>query len=446
MKQRPSNKPNTALKKRWRPLWIISVLASFQGIKAHEHASDRLHSQNAVMGERLYSEQTITAPELSLPGAFQAGVTTISIDGPNLLQAEAKAKAGRSLKLEVWYPSEGSGKGASVYENVTRGNHKFALQGRAIRDADTLKQTSTFPLVVLSHGYTGYRTIMFYLGEHLASHGYVVVGIDHTDSTNEEIDFVNAGGAGFPSTLLHRSRDQQAVLAHFKKNHSFGVDSRNASVIGYSMGGYGALATSGACYNFDQAKAQALGIPEAAFKANEALLSPCLTPKNIESDWKAMVAIAPWGGEQAVFDQLNEIKLPSLFIAGEHDDVSGYENGVKKLYDQTGAEDKYLLVYENARHNIGPHPAPAAANVNDLALGHYFEPAWNIETINRINQHMVLAFLNCHIKNTKCDMLPTRESVTQTKTTDGKLTPPWPGFKDRWGAGVKFMRGKSVEN
>ena len=115
----------------------------------------------------------------------------------------------------------------------------FSLAANAYRDA--LESTgSAFPLVVLSHGYTGYRTIMFYLGEHLASHGYVVVGIDHTDSTTAEIDFKNGSFAGFPSTLINRARDQQFVLDYFSQSSSplAGIiDNSHAAVIGYSMGG-----------------------------------------------------------------------------------------------------------------------------------------------------------------------------------------------------------------
>ena len=79
----------------------------------------------------------------------------------------------RKLTLEVWYPAvAGAGK-LATYDDVTRLHKPFSIQGAALRDATALKE-GQFPLVVLSHGYTGYRTIMFYLGEHLASHGGVL--------------------------------------------------------------------------------------------------------------------------------------------------------------------------------------------------------------------------------------------------------------------------------
>jgi predicted dienelactone hydrolase len=300
-------------------------------------------------------------------------------------------------------------------------------------------------LVVLSHGYTGYRTIMFYLGEHLASHGYVVVGIDHTDSTTGDDDFENAPFAGFPSTLINRARDQQFVLDYFTSAESDlakAVDSDNASVIGYSMGGFGAVNTVGGCYKFNQQSLQAFGFPEPAAKALVPVFNSCNAGRDkVDSRWKAMVAYAPWGQAQNLH-QSDAIQVPSLYVTGDHDDISGYEQGVKKLFEQSGAKDSFMLVYENARHNIATHPAPQIAYAADADLGHYYEPTWSSETLNRINQHMTLAFLDCYVKEqtSSCEYLPKRESAVQTKQANGTLSDPWPGFANRWGVGMKFLR------
>lgn len=422
--------------KKYQRLLIIFFSVGF--LTANLHASN----SNTKMTEQLYTSQTPATPKLAHVGPLPVGVKTITITGPNLLNRED----GRELTLEVWYPSSSiSTATKAVYSDVTRTRQEFALQGEAYRNAELKTSTEKYPLVVLSHGYTGYRSIMFYLGEHLASHGYLVAAIDHTDSTNKEIDFEENSGAGFHSTLLHRSRDQQAVLGFFKKNEStWSADTSLASVIGYSMGGYGALNTAGACHSFPDNVASAFGFdPKEQSKALSALNSCNAGLDKIDPSWKALVTLAPWGGESGVITGLEKITIPSLFIAGEEDDVSGYENGVKKLFDETGAKHKYLMVYENARHNIAPHPAPKVAYDSELGLGHYFEPAWSTETLNRINKHMILAFLNYHVKgdSQSGDMLPKRENLTQTKQADGKLNAPWPGFQNRFGTGVLFIRG-----
>jgi predicted dienelactone hydrolase len=436
-------------------LLLFVIMVFFESSPAAKHSSqDR-------KPEQLYTHQPTVAPELSSFGEYTVGVQTITTTNPGQISTEDfSSKVDRPLTLEVWYPSQHSNsQGPTSYKNVTRSGQAIDLQGFAYRDLaplESLKSTSLetshkFPLVVISHGYTGYRTIMFYLAEHLASHGYVVAAIDHTDSTNAEIDFVKASGAGFPSTLINRARDQQFVLDYFSNNNSplsNIVNTDSASIVGYSMGGYGALNTVGACYSFSAETLQGFGMPAQATTALLPVFNSCNAGRQApDRRWKAMLAFAPWGGEQNVHspESLAKIKIPSMFVSGSEDDISGYRNGVRKLFDLTGSPDKYLMVYQNARHNIAAHPAPQVAYDNDLDIGHHYEPSWNIETINLINMHMSLVFLNCHIKGVEsaCRYLPVRERITQTKQADGSLSSPWPGFKPRWGNGVRFYRSNT---
>ncbi|PKH00289.1 acetylhydrolase [Paraglaciecola sp. MB-3u-78] len=396
--------------------------------------------------QQLYTNQPDVTPELGKRGNYSVGVRTIQVTNPQQLSAkDYQSLEDRTLTLEVWYPADTKETDIhATYENVTRTHKAFSLQGQSVRNAKT-NQKTTYPLVVLSHGYTGYRTIMFYLGEHLASHGYVVVGIDHTDSTTGEVDFENSPFAGFPSTLINRARDQQFVLDYFssaKSDLAKVVDTDHASVIGYSMGGFGAVNTVGGCYNFNQQGLQAFGFPEPVAKVLVPVFNICNAgQEQVDSRWKAMVAFAPWGQEQNLH-KLDAIQVPSLYVSGSLDDVSGYEQGVKKLFEQSAAKDSFMLVYENARHNIAPHPAPEIAYAAEADLGLYYEPSWSSETLNRINQHMTLVFLDCYVKKqtSSCEYLPKRESATQTKQADGKLSDPWPGFADRWGVGMRFVR------
>ena len=400
--------------------------------------------------EQLYSHQPALTPELAANGPWPVGVTTMTVTNPDQLDdSNLPNTKDRSLTLEIWYPAVVAPDAArAAYDNVTRLHNAFSLAGDAVRGADPASGES-FPLVVLSHGYTGYRTIMFYLGEHLASHGYVVASIDHTDSTNAEIDFANNPGSGFASTLLHRARDQQFVLEWMSQLETpLGAvtDAGRAAVIGYSMGGYGAVNVVGGCYRYTPEIVQSFGVPESVAPALVPVYSGCNAWREaVDERWQAMVAFAPWGQRRGLHE-LNGIEVPSLFIAGEDDDISGFEDGVLDLFEQTGSQDKYLLVYENARHNIAPHPAPAVAYATDAELGHYAEPVWSVEQLNRVNEHMTLAFLDCHVKERAeaCSFLPERERATQTRGDDGALSEPWPGFGDRWAVGMRFQRGASA--
>ena len=94
---------------------------------------------------------------------------------------------------------------------------------------------------------------------------------------------------------------------------------------------------------------------------------------------------------------LANIRVPSLFIVGDKDDVSGYEQGVKKAFDQSVNSNRCLLVYENARHNVGGNPPPAIP-LDFQTKESFDEPVWRKDRLNSINQHFISAFLDLHLK------------------------------------------------
>lgn len=387
-------------------------------------------------------------PSLSEKGNYDVGVKTVEAAYPVKVKDIAGNEVERSLTLEVWYPAASSAQ-KTTYINETRSGQVFEVQADASRDAPIANADTDFPVIVISHGYTGYRTLMFYLGEHLASHGYVVAAIDHTDSTNKDVNFAENPYSGFPSTLLNRSRDQVFTLNSISENTFFkeSVDASKAGIIGYSMGGYGAVSTVGGCYAFnDQTAATFTGTqdPKAVALIKEAL-NTCAGGKARGEEtlpaWKAALALAPWGGQHQLFDvqSLNNIKVPVLYVAGDNDDISGYD-GIKWLFDNTGSKESKLLTVKNARHNIAPHPAPKEAYGSEFDLGSYIEPAWEVQKLNAINEHFALALMNCHVKDLSeyCGYLNVDGSSAQVPV-NGKKPEPWKGFDDRWALGLEMQ-------
>ena len=194
------------------------------------------------------------APELAARGRFPVGVRTLHVVHPNqpdILNFDAASgKAplyNRPLTLEVWYPavlapgqqeqttyisampgfSEAGTLPAGTREPAT-----FEIAGKALRDAPPASG-ARFPLVVVSHGYPGSRTFLTYLTENLASKGYIVVAIDHTDSVFGDVK-------NFTSTLLNRASAQLFTVEAMRKlaaqpGHFLAglVDERNVAVVGY---------------------------------------------------------------------------------------------------------------------------------------------------------------------------------------------------------------------
>jgi predicted dienelactone hydrolase len=401
--------------------------------------------------QEYYGDLRPDAPELAARGPLQVGVRTLVAENKDqfdILHYSAEQqnpRYSRKLTLEVWYPArlaEGQ-KEHTVYTDVLgagandpqRPNTPFQFNGRAARDAAPAQSQGTrYPLVIVSHGYPGSRLQMSYLTENLASKGYVVVAIDHPESTR-------ADKAGFPSTLLNRRLDDLFVLntvAAWSKPGSGNflagvVDADNTALVGYSMGGYGALNTVGAGIS----AAAVAYVPGGKLAVNQQGNPQYEAAR--DQRIKAVVAFAPWGGAHKVWDDagLAAVRTPTLFISGDQDDVAGYQDGVLKLFQGTVHADRYLLTYVGGRHNSAPNPpSPAAwSNFDDFMA--YSEPVWDSRRINNINQHFVTAFLGIQLKQQPLQAwleLPPLQA-------DGTIKPDaglWKGFAKRAALGLEW--------
>lgn len=391
------------------------------------------------------------APELSKRGEYKVGVKTFDFKNPNQLdilnsKKEKEVYYDRNLKVEVWYPATSKVDAATTetYKEVMGSSNDpkrpiipFSFLGRASRDADFFESNAAFPLLIVSHGYLGSRYLLTYLTENLASKGYVVVAIDHTESTFQD-------AAGFSSTLLNRSKDILFIMNQMTelnlKDRFFKskIDTENIGLIGYSMGGYGVLNVAGAGYSDASVKLfSALSGGIEAIK--ERTGSNQEYQKTIDKRVKAVVAFAPWGMERGVWDStsLKGLKVPSFFVAGDQDDISGYEKGIKAIYEGAKNSERYLLTYQNARHNVAPNPPPVETLKEGLHFDEYYryaEPAWNEKRINNINQHFLTAFLGKYLKNQDFEKYLNLTQNSNTKT--------WTGFKNRSSTGLIFQKSE----
>lgn len=402
--------------------------------------------------EFLYGDVLPDAPELSARGSYTVGVKTIALlnmDQIDILgSTQGKdPKYDRPITIEVWYPSDTGKKLSTLIYNEVMGTANdslrplipFTFKGRAERDARPVMDAGKFPLIIVSHGYVGSRYLMTYLTENLASKGYVVVAIDHTDSTFKDAN-------AFQSTLLNRPKDIRFVLDEMEnldKEDSNSelkglIDAQNAAIIGYSMGGYGVLNVGGAGYS-DVLAEIFKGMTGGSTAISVHLASNALYQQKKDERIKAIVAFAPWGMERGVWDSqgLKGLKTPILFVAGSQDDISGYEKGIKAIYEGAVNADRYLLTYENARHNVAPNPPPAESFTPGLPIDEYYryaEPSWDQRKLNNINQHFVTAFLGIHLKQK--DYSKFLELGQNSNEND------WMGFKPRSSTGMEWLHAR----
>lgn len=422
--------------------FLVSILTAVLFISTFSVSFGQSTSNPFVYGDLLPD-----APELAARGQYAVGVQTLDLINPNQIDILNYGKGGdslynRPLKVEIWYPATTNSNELISYDEVmgqngspTRPLIPFTFLGRATRNAKPAYAVGAFPLVIVSHGYTGSRYLMTYLTENLASKGYVVVAIDHTEAT-----FRDAGG--FQSTLLNRSLDDLFVLNEMARlgqdESSFLkglVNSDNTALIGYSMGGYGAVNVAGAGYS-PQA-AQFFGAMSNGSKAlSKRTMGNPEFEASIDPRIKVIVAFAPWGMQRGFWNAegLAGIKIPSLFVAGSKDDISGYEDGTKAIYEGAINSERYLLTYIDARHNTAPNPAPAEAYAAGLSIDEYLRYAdsvWDMRRINNINQHFVTAFLGYYLKGNE-----DYKSYMDVNANPEKKE--WPGFKPRTTVGLEM--------
>jgi len=205
------------------------------------------------------------------------------------------------------------------------------------------------------------------------------------------------------------------------------------------MGGYGAINVAGAGYS-----ARAVDFFASMTKGNRALAQRTWADPGYEASIdpriKAVVAFAPWGMARGIWDAegLAGLRVPTFFVAGSMDDISGYEDGIKAIYEGAIHTDRYLLTYLNARHNVAPNPPPAEALRPGLHLDEYLryaEPAWDQRRLNNLNQHFVTAFLGIHLKDEQG-----YQRYLEIEPDAGE----WPGFKPRTSVGMelRFAEGE----
>ena len=306
-----------------------------------------------------------------------------------------------------------------------------------MRDAPPT-QGQRFPLVIVSHGYPGNRYLLSHLGENLASKGYVVASIDHRDSTYQDQQ-------AFASTLYNRPLDQRLALTALddlsrQRGHFLHdlVDADNTALIGYSMGGYGVLNNLGA--GFSEAGVNFIGSPPNRLLAELAAANPDYRT-TLDPRIKVGIPIAPWGMNMNFWEPagLAAIDLPMLVIAGDLDATSGYQQGVKAIYDQAGSTDRYMLVFKNAGHTVAaPIPLPVEFLERGLDVGasHYQDPVWDSRRANNILQHFVTAFLDLHLKADASRRAYL--DVAEDGTASGEAH--WKGFAERTAVGLKMFR------
>jgi dienelactone hydrolase len=136
-------------------------------------------------------------PALRLPqptGPCPAGTTSLWLTDTSRPDPWVPGVGARELMVSLWYPAVPSDGPRAPYMTPAESGLQLTSRGITGIPQDTLSTVEThaasnatpagrqrsLPLVVLSPGFANSRSTLTALAEDLASHGYVVAGIDHT--------------------------------------------------------------------------------------------------------------------------------------------------------------------------------------------------------------------------------------------------------------------------
>jgi len=153
-------------------------------------------------------------------GPCPVGTTSLWLTDTSRPDPWAPGVNARELMISLWYPATPSDGRRARYMTPAESELQLTSRGitgvprdvlstvrtNAVSDATPAGHQRTLPLVVLSPGFTNSRSTLTALAEDLASHGYVVAGIDHTYES-----FATAFPDGRVTTCLARQARQRGT-------------------------------------------------------------------------------------------------------------------------------------------------------------------------------------------------------------------------------------------
>jgi pimeloyl-ACP methyl ester carboxylesterase len=131
-------------------------------------------------------------------GEYEIGTESFIIEDENRLELYSENENEyRKIKIQFWYPAETTegyeqvpwledGKDVSRALSKSFGfpsfflDHTADIMSNSYIEAPISKDLDRYPVIIISHGWTGFRNIHTDYAEELASQGYIVIGIDHT--------------------------------------------------------------------------------------------------------------------------------------------------------------------------------------------------------------------------------------------------------------------------
>lgn len=316
-------------------------------------------------------EPLVYAPESA--GAWNVGITELSGVGPD----------GEASDILVWYPALADDGTAYSYLDA------FSTEAKELATPDC---TQTRKLLIYSHGNGGLKVQAPFLTEHMASHGFVVVGIDHRENTITNFVEEALGkvmyrrpvevSMAFDSVVEQLGAVDGLLAGCIDEADGFGV-------MGHSFGGYTSLVVAGTSIHPEVTSDMCdLGYTWLCDGvAQWAVENPGETSFawSDERVW-ATAPMAPCGFE-ALAGGLQNITVPTLVLGGGLDSSCPIDHQIEAIYSKLETSKRYLGVLPEGGHQAFSSVCEFGLDYRDCA-----PPYGNREMLHNRIRATVLSF------------------------------------------------------
>ncbi len=315
----------------------------------------------------------LPVPELPVPSGPRPVGTfdVVLVDNDRPEEYGTRAGPPRRLVAQVWYPASAIDGGERVKwsedwdvvapamaENL--GFPRWSLNHTGYTYSNSLQKLTpapgSFPVIIYSHGWTGFRTIAVNQMEHLASNGYVVVAVDHTYGSIavrfDEGDVVYHDSVALPEEETVEADVYQEAAEKLVTTFS---DDIVAVLDSLELGRAGPFADLADSIDLDR-----VGLYGHS-TGGGAAVKTCL----VDQRCKAVLGMDAWVEPLAEVDLRSDLSVPGLFMRSD-----GWRDtpndALLRGIAARGENVTYLLDISGAHHNdfvLTPLLSPLAANL-----------------------------------------------------------------------------------
>jgi predicted dienelactone hydrolase len=189
---------------RWQmiPIYALTCVVGLSAWIKRKSAADP-KPLGSILSLALLAVSTALPVLLPVPlipapdGPYQVGTTIYELTDESRRELYSGKDEARRFQIQVWYPAEPSpsdlrapwmhhvdifAPSISTYINLPSFflDHLALVQIPAYQDSKAAISDEGFPVVLFSHGWNGFNAQSSGQAMQLASHGYVVVGVQHT--------------------------------------------------------------------------------------------------------------------------------------------------------------------------------------------------------------------------------------------------------------------------